>query len=80
MNKPPLVNTKTLTNNVSLQIVAGKIAEAQRDADWGHEQQMVRGIFEEIEKRYFLIDREEPRASGLIALPVSWQSFKEKYL
>lgn len=31
--KPPIVNTKTLTDNVSLQIVAGKIAEAQRDAD-----------------------------------------------
>ena len=62
------------------------VAEAQRDADWKHEQQTVREIFEEIEKRwkqykYALIagTRKEETYFIFCSDNPEWEAFKSRY-
>ena len=59
------------------------IAQAQRDADWEHEKQTIREIFEEIEKnqgQYFYIESwPQYNTISISRNQIKWQALKQKY-
>ena len=86
--KPPIIHAEGCATN--LGIIGAKCncgAEAQRDADWEHEQQTVREIFEGMEKRwkqykYPLIagTRKEETYFIMCSDNPEWEVFKSRFL